>query len=430
VSVTTPAASTAPPVSAAPGLRHLFDLTDPRLDVDIAFAALAERYDRYLHYYLGYPVAHDLLFPRAQRLLAGRMLNNISTERRPAPGHQHAMEPESAVLDWLGRLVGVPADQRWGHITTGGTSGNRTGIRRARALYPEAVLLHSDAAHYSVSGAARDLRMEALRVPAHPNGAMNLHRLDDTISRLKARRFPGDPAVIVVATLGTTITEASDDLAGIADVLDSNNIRRRYVHVDAALAGIPLALDGCISLDYADSISVSAYKFLAVPAACGIVLGRTTEHHDDAVIPYTGTLDATETGVRSGLHAALTFEAIAALGDAGHRARAHASRELADHTIAALREIGVEATRNRSAYFTVRLPSPPEPVLAKWTLGANGGGSHRLVLVPGKTRAQVDEFVDDLKACLTPAGTPKQRTGGRGTDRRNIFAEFAGEPQR
>jgi histidine decarboxylase len=414
--------------TGTPVLRHLFDLSDPRLDVDLAFAALADRYDRYLHYYLGYPVAHDLEFPRAQRLLAGRMLNNISTERRPAPGLQHAMEPESAVLDQLCRIFGIPADQRWGHITTGGTSGNRTGIRHGRALHPDAVLLYSEAAHYSVPNAAKDLRVEAVPVPAHPSGAMNLHRLDDTIGRLAARRFPGDLPVIVVATLGTTIGEASDDLAGIADVLDAHNIRRRYVHVDAALAGIPLALDGRVDMQHADSISVSAYKFLAVPAACGVVLGRATQERVEDVIPYTDTLNATETGVRSGLYAALIFEALA-MGDAAHRARAHASRQLADHAIAALRDIGVKATRNRSAYFTVRLPSPPEPVLAKWTLGANGDGTHRLVLVPGKTRAQVDEFVADVTAALTPAGTPKQRTAG-GTDRRNIFADFAREPQR
>ncbi len=68
-------------------------------------------------------------------------------------------------------------------------------------------------------------------------------------------------------------------------------------------------------------------------------------------------------------------------------------------------------------------------MLAKWTLGANGDGTHRLVLVPGKTRTQVNEFVANVQAALTPAGTPKQRTAG-GADRRNIFAGFAGEPQR
>ena len=424
--------ATAAAAAGTPALGHLFDLADPQLDVAVAFAALADRYDRHLHHYLGYPVACDLDFPHTRALLAGRMLNNISTERRWPPGYQHAMEAETAVLDWLGRLVGVAPDERWGHITTGGTSGNRTGIRRGRALYPEAVVVYSEAAHYSVPGAVRDLRMQAVTVPAHPNGAMNLRRLDDTIGRLKALRQPADVSVIVVATLGTTVTEASDDIVGIADVLDSHHIGRRYVHVDAALAGIPLALDGRVSLAHADSVTVSGYKFLAVPAACGIILGHTAkrrgstaQQREEAVIPYTGTLDATETGVRAGVHAALLFEAIAQQGDAGHRARAHASRDLADHAITALREIGVPATRNRSAYFTVQLPSPPDTVLAKWTLGDCGDGTHRLVLVPGKTRRQVGEFVADMRAALTAGSPPKQRT----PERTSPFAAWAGETQ-
>jgi histidine decarboxylase len=406
---------------AGEDLTHLF--TGSTVNIAAAYDALARRYDRNLRYYLGYPVATDADFPYTQGLLAGRFLNNISTEQRWPPGYQHAMEAETAVLDWLGGHLGLPPDQRWGHLTTGGTSGNRTAIRYARNLHPDATLIHSSAAHYSVPGAAADLRIQTAAVPAHPNGQMNLDRLDDTIARLAALRAPGDLPLIVVATLGTTLTEASDDLAGIAAVLNAHHIRRRHVHADAALAGIPQALDGLITLDKADSVSVSAYKFLAVPAACGIILGRRADHHADAdIVGYTGTLNATETGVRSGLHAALLFEAIHQHGDTGHRTRAHTSRALADHTITRLAEIGVPAWRNPSAYFTVVLDSPPEPVLKKWTLGPNGDGTHRLVLVPGKTQQQIDEFLGDL-------GTALSSNHHVPAPRRNLFAAFTTQEQ-
>jgi histidine decarboxylase len=402
-------------------LTHLF--TSHTVNIKAAYHALAARYDRNLHYYLGYPVATDADFPMTRELLAGRFFNNISTEEHWPPGYQHAMEAETAVLDWLSDHLGLARDQRWGHLTTGGTSGNRTAIRYARHLYPDAVLLHSSAAHYSVPSAAADLRIQARPVPAHPDGQMDLEVLDDTIRRLTIDRRPCDLPLIIVATLGTTTTEASDDLAGITAVLDAHHIHRRHLHIDAALAGIPQALDGLITLDHADSISMSAYKFLAVPAAAGIILGRRPRGRTGAhIVPYTGTLNATETGVRSGLHAALLFEAIHQHGDTGHRARAHASRALADHTITRLGEIGVRAWRNPSAYFTVILDSPPEPVLKTWTLGPNGNGTHRLVLVPGKTQRQIDEFLGDLSTALS--GTRHVPA-----PRHNPFAAFTTQEQ-
>jgi len=396
-------------------LTRLF--TGTGLDIDAAFAALAARYDRRLYHYLGYPVATDTRFPKTRQWLDGRFFNNISTEDHWPPGFQHAMEAETAVLDWISAHLGLSREQRWGHLTTGGTAGNRTGIRYARNRYPDAVLLHSSAAHYSVPGAAADLRIHAVTVPAHPDGQMNLERLDETVGRLAARRYPGDLPLIVVATLGTTVTEASDDLPGITAVLDAHHIGKRHVHVDAALAGVPQALDGLVDFTHAHTFSTSAYKFLAVPAAAGLIIGRRDEDHRDGdLVAYTRTRNGTETGVRSGLHAALLLEAIEQHGDTGHRRRAHASRALADHTISRLRAIGVDAVRNHTAYFTVRLPSPPQQVLQTWTLGDNGDNTRRLVLVPGKTLPQVDEFIDHLNAALDHHRVVPPR--------RNLFADY------
>ncbi len=49
------------------------------------------------------------------------------------------------------------------------------------------------------------------------------------------------PAV-VVATAGTTMTEAVDSTARIAQILDRHGVRDRHIHVDTALSGTPLAL--------------------------------------------------------------------------------------------------------------------------------------------------------------------------------------------
>jgi histidine decarboxylase len=410
--------------SAAADLRHLFTLDDADTrargeanangpaapHVKQAFLALRERHDRRRWYYLGFPVAHDTDFPHTYGLLAGRLINNISTAAHWPPGGQHAMEAETAVLGWLGGLFNIAADELWGHITTGGTAGNRAGIRAGRRRHPNAVVVHSSAAHYSIPTAAQDLRIPAASVDALPDGLMDLDQLDITIARLRSE--DPDVAVIVVATYGTTVTEASDDLPGIHAVLDRHNISSRYVHLDAALAGIPLALDGQGRFDLADSMSVSGYKFLAVPDACGVVIGRGRSHHGEP-IPYTRTLNVTETGVRSGLHAAFLYEAIAQHGEHGLRRRAHASRDLADYTIKQLADIGVTAWRNPDAYFTVVLPTPPSQVLDRWILANTDTGTSHIICVPGVTTEQVDAFVRDMAVAVPPRPArrrlPRQR---------------------
>ncbi|MDT5151604.1 MAG: hypothetical protein QOI01_3337 [Mycobacterium sp.] len=390
-------------------LRHLFDLACPTPDTPAAITALRDRHLRDRWHYLGFPVAYDLEFPATRKLLDVGFFNNISTEAHWPPGGQHAMEAEIAVLDWLSHLFGINPAHRWGYATTGGTGGNRAAIRRARALHPDTTVVYSTAVHYSIPRAARDFRMPCAQVPALPCGAIDLKQLDNTVGALVADRPDGAAAVTVVATLGTTVTEASDDLAGITAILDTHRVRRRYLHIDGALAGIPQALDDTVDLSRADSISISGYKFLAVPEACGIILGRGSDEPNDQVIAYTDTLNVTETGVRSGLCPAMMFEAIAQHGRDGHRARAHTSRALTDYTIDRLTSIGVPAWRNPNAYFTVVLPTPPAVVLAKWTLANDSSGSSHIVCVPGVTREQIDAFVNDLAAAMAVTPAPRQR---------------------
>ncbi len=402
-------------------LRTVFDSATDAAGLRDAYTALSRRHAEHRRTYLGFPVPYDLDFPLTRDHLSGGFFNNISVSTHWPPGHQHAMEAEQCVLDWLGDLVGIGRSERWGHLTTGGTAGNRTGIRAGRAKYPDAVLIHSAAAHYSVPRAGRDLRIPTFEVPADDTGHLDLAELDTTLQVITRGKPRGSVPVIMLATYGTTMTEASDDLNGIHTVLDRHHITRRYIHLDAALTGIPLALDQAADFSRADSISVSGYKFLAVPDACGIIVGRGGQ--DDLLIPYTDTLDATETGVRSGLHAALLLESIRTVGDAGHQARAHTSRRLADHTIRRLTTIGVRAWRNPEAYFTVVLPTPPPPVLAKWTLSNHPTGISHLLTIPGHQQATFDEFTDDVAtainrgACDPFAGFrgPGSSTAGRAT---------------
>lgn len=73
----------------------------------------------------------------------------------------------------------------------------------------------------------------------------------------------------VVATAGTTMTEVVDS-ASIAQILDRHGVPDRHVHVDAALAGVPLALDGRLRFGPdIDSISISGHTWLGTPVPRG-----------------------------------------------------------------------------------------------------------------------------------------------------------------
>ncbi|WP_344513171.1 pyridoxal-dependent decarboxylase [Dactylosporangium maewongense] len=158
-------------------------------------------------------------------------------------------------------------------------------------------------------------------------------------------------------------------------------VELRWVHADAALAGIPLGLldpadrPGFDFGDGATSIVVSGHKFLGVPAPCAVLIVRDSarpRHHTghdaghgpggDAVygrhIDYVGSLDTTVSGSRSGHMALMAWWALQTWGLDGLRRRAEQARELAAATTQRLDDIGWRAWRHPLA-LTVVLDQPP-----------------------------------------------------------------------
>ena len=114
------------------------------------------------------------------------------------------------------------------------------------------------------------------------------------------------------ATAGTTMTEAVDDVSRIHAALDDSGVPGRHVHVDGALSGVPLALDGGPTAGLfsrpaarpraeADSVCISGHKFFATPHINGVVLTR--RRHAARVtrgVEYIADVDVTISGSRSG----------------------------------------------------------------------------------------------------------------------------------
>jgi histidine decarboxylase len=392
------------PLGTPPGMDAAATLGSPHLDADRFLEILHERHRATRSIDVGYPVATDIDYCRVEALADG-IWNNIGDPYTDPPGGNHTKPAERALLEWAGELFGFPAVDRWGYVTTGGTEGNHAALHAARNAFPvdarghtTAVGYYSAAAHYSVPKIFEFLSIPAFRVRAAASGEMDY----DHLAQLLALH-PTRPA-IVNATVGTTMTEAIDDVDRIAGLLPAMGVRHSYLHVDAALTGIPLALDGALQLDRADSVAISGYKFFGTQRICGLVLGRRHTRRQGRHIAYTATADTTLTGSRDGLGALQMWYAVAVLGDDGHRARTAAARDLATYATKRLTESGWPAWRHPWA-MTVVFATPPPAVTGKWKLASADGVSH-FMCMPGRTHWQVDAFVADVVSAAREASAP------------------------
>ncbi|MEV4708164.1 histidine decarboxylase [Actinoplanes sp. NPDC049316] len=341
---------------------------------------------------IGFPAARDIDYGPLAPLL-GHLLNNLGDPRVDPlyPGHVHDLERE--VLDFTAELFRAPPG--WsGYLTSGGTEGNLYGLWLGRTKLPNAVAYYSSAAHYSVPKACHLLGLPAVEVATTATG-----QIDYTDLTRQAGRHRSRPA-IVVATIGTTMTEAVDDVIHVHNALDVAGIRHRYVHSDAALAGVPLATTSnrpAFDLaEGADSISVSGHKFFGTPVVCGIVVTRRGPDELGPAVPYLDTHDTTISGSRNGLAAAMLWHAMDSLGEAGHTARARRARDVAAYAVQQLHNIGWPAWRNPLS-FTVLLRQLPADMATTWPLPTQDGWSH-IICMPGIETKHIDHLVETIAA--------------------------------
>ncbi|HEY0699733.1 MAG TPA: histidine decarboxylase [Micromonospora sp.] len=366
-------------------------------DVAADLAALLDALDADRFHNIGFPGATDFdytaLFP-----LFNRLLNNVGDPFVDGAGAAHTKAMEREAIEALADLFRAPPDDRWGYVTSGGTEANLYGLLLGRSRYPDALVYYSEATHYSAGKNTELLGLPTLIVRAGDNGEIDYADLRWALAQHRHR-----PA-IVHANVGTTMTEAIDDVGMIKRILRESAQQRHHVHVDAALAGLPLALtepEPAFDLAAgADSLSVSGHKFIGSPVPYGVVLTRRSLADRLARrVSYTATPDSTIGGSRSGHGPLLLWYALRRYGRHGLAQRAVRSRELAAYTVRRLTDVGWEAWRNPLA-FTVVLRTPPPAVTARWTLARGDDGWSHIVCVPGVTRRQIDAFVDDLAAAV------------------------------
>jgi glutamate/tyrosine decarboxylase-like PLP-dependent enzyme len=175
-----------------------------------------------------------------------------------------------------------------GHCCAGSTIANLTAIWAARDAAGVTTVVTSQAAHLSVEKACRLLRLDLVQLPVDRQG------------RLDRDQLPNLDHACLVLTAGTTATGAVDplDLVGAA----------KWTHVDAAWAG-PLRLsqthagrlDG---IQAADSVAVSAHKWLFQPKDSALVMFRDLHTANAAIGSGAGYLAKPNVGVQGSRSAA------------------------------------------------------------------------------------------------------------------------------
>lgn len=215
-----------------------------------------------------------------------------------------ARAAERIVVRWLAPAFGMQG----GHMTPGSTVANLTAIWASREVAKAKRVVASDAAHLSVRKAAHLLGMNYEQIAT------------DAFQRLKPDSLPSDLSdTCLVLTAGSTSVGAIDPLEGLP--------RAAWTHVDAAWAG-PLRLSDehrgrLAGVERADSVAVSAHKWLFQPKESAIVLFRDTSRSEAALSFGDGYLATPNVGVL-GSHGAAAIPLLGLLlawGRAGVAAR-------------------------------------------------------------------------------------------------------------
>ena len=203
-----------------------------------------------------------------------------------------AREAESTLVDWMAPFYGMGG----GHMTPGASLANLTALWAARDVAGVRRVIASSSAHISIAKSARILGLEFETRPV------------DTEERLSVDALGDLSNACLVLTAGTTGTGAIDPLHVRASPA--------WTHVDAAWAG-PLVFSNVYrdllrGIDRADSVVVSAHKWLFQPKESAFVLFRDAERANPA-ISFGGAYLATQNVGVLGSHGAMAIPLIGTL---------------------------------------------------------------------------------------------------------------------
>jgi glutamate/tyrosine decarboxylase-like PLP-dependent enzyme len=262
-----------------------------------------EVYEEFLAYVLPYPLGN--IHPRFWGWVLGtgtalgalaELLAASMNSCSGAMSYHSASYVELQVIDWVKEMLGFPATAS-GLLTSGCSAANLIGLavaRNAKAGFdlrregirgaPHRMVLYaSQEIHTSIQKAVELLGLgsEALRlVPTSDEFQIDLGALEATIAQDRAA---GHLPFCVVGAAGTINSGAIDDLNGLADICQQEDL---WLHVDGAFGAWAALAPGAQNLvsgmERADSLAFDLHKWMYMPYVIGGVLVRREEHQRKA----------------------------------------------------------------------------------------------------------------------------------------------------
>ncbi len=344
-----------------------------------------------------------------------RNMNNVG-DPFYSPGGFDTQFLEADVITRFGARYGFPADDIWGFISNSGTDSNAHGALVGRTLLKARTgvtprVYYTKEAHYSIQIIRDLLAMQEVLIATDETGAMDIA---DLRVQLQANR---DAPALILATIGTTLKGAVDDIDGINAALEGYE---SYIHLDAALFGGYLhATDYAADLHKLgksgkryDSIAVSCHKFFGYTGAAGIFVAGKKDFeefrqlfasvHDPAYISHVpGTITCSRDAVKPAeFHYFCTAESLLQQ-ERDARLVLDNARYLLDEMQSHFPEFNpVLADRRSNTVYFDNLVS--RELKKKWTLAtvkaseSHGKSLAHVVVMPHAEKPVLDRFLSDL----------------------------------
>jgi L-2,4-diaminobutyrate decarboxylase len=229
-----------------------------------------------------------------------------------------ARQAEQIVIDYLVPYFGMQG----GHFCAGATLANLTALWAARDAMGVTKIVASAGAHISIAKAAKILGLTYESMAINDKGQLD----EDSIGDLSN--------ACLVLTAGTTATGAIDNL-DLGKANNSKTMRAKWVHVDAAWAGplrlSPVHKDLLSGIESADSVAISAHKWLFQPKDSAIILFKELGLANTAISMGSDYLAAPNVGIQGsrGAAAISLLATMLAWGEQGFSQRINRNMEMA-----------------------------------------------------------------------------------------------------
>ena len=326
---------------------------------------------------------------------------------KPFWAAQHVDE-EKSLIEELVAPWGGTAEISWGYISSGGSESNLTAIKFALKQFKpqKPILLFSSETHHSIIkflDLCEHSFAACVKMPTNTNGEMAHTQIRNALEHCYV---PGTP-VVVIATLGTTMKGASDDILRIREALLDLGVEREklFVHADAALSGgfwhldqghYPYQLGKEIS-----SLSISGHKWYGCDVCSLFACARRDQGTQTG--DYFEVIKTADLAISLSRNGFLAISWRIRLLQYDWQAEYDACQEMVRVSVRRFEELGVETLVNPVS-ITVCFPVPTQEIISKYVLAtgcdAHLGNIAHIILLPHVSRDVIDSFFADLSLQL------------------------------